>query len=92
VTGLIFRKFAASSGVTKGSLSSAGFIFLLRPGSSDGPILLRASDPSDVGRLTGEQTLLLTLTHVYQYSQYVTLRKLVRLTQWQTRPQCCSSR
>jgi hypothetical protein len=31
VTGLIFKKFAASSGVTKGSLSSAGFIFYSIP-------------------------------------------------------------
>jgi len=38
------------------------------------------------------QKLLLTLTQVYQYSQYVTLPNLVRLTPWQTRPQSCSSR
>ncbi len=76
VTGLIFRKFAASSGVTNGSLSSAGFIFysvrrIRRAFCRECRI------PPDAGRLTGEQTLHLTLLHTRQYSQQVTLHLFI---------------
>jgi hypothetical protein len=47
VTGLIFRKFAASSGVTNGSFSSAGFIFYSIPAVPKGRLLRGCINPGD---------------------------------------------
>jgi hypothetical protein len=55
-------------------LSSAGFIFYSIPELRTGLFGGTCSNPCNVGRPTGEQTLHLTLTQAYQYSQYVTLR------------------